>query len=528
MKLLLHLLGVLCFIQAQAQRTSGGALKPAQANMDIKHYSIVLDLDVKTKSISGFCIVDFNLLAPAKEIVLDFADSFSVQQIKLNDIPIVFEYKNNLLTLSNSSLFSAGRTSVKISYSGKPHVATRPPWDDGFTWTTDSTGKTWIAVTAEQAGGKTFFPCKDHPSDEPEEGADMIITVPKGLVVAGPGLLIETKKQNNKTSFHWKTNYPINNYSLVFNVGDYKKVSKDYTTINGNKVPMEFYVLRHNVPKAAYHLQLLDRSMHIQEKYFGEYPWAKEKIAIVETPHLGMEHQTMNAYGNNFKYAKLGKYDFDWLMHHELGHEWWGNKVTVNDWADYWIQEGICTFGDALARRELEGEKSYIEFFQNGSLNFQNLKPIVQGKDLDEATAYIGDIYGKGAFFMHSLRYLLGDSIFFPTLKSFIADSAYTYRNTVNTDMVEKHFSKHSAQSLKPFFDLFLRTTNRLEILVVNTKNGYSISIKNLNMDLPVDVKTSDGTRQVIIPASKSVVLKSNILPVIDADMYYFKRVTYE
>ncbi|MEO6405527.1 MAG: M1 family metallopeptidase [Ferruginibacter sp.] len=528
MKIILSLVFVLAFINNYGQRTSGGKLKPEQANMDMKHYTIALDIDVNAKTISGFSIADFDLLKPATKILLDFADSFNIAQVKINGKNTAFDYRDNMITLTNPKQFPAGRTSVTVTYSGKPHVAIRPPWDDGFIWTKDSTGKPWVAVVAEQAGGKTFFPCKDHPSDEPDEGGDMIITVPKGLVVAGPGLLVQTKQQKNTTTFHWKTKYPINNYSLVFNVADYKKVSRNYTSVSGKIIPMDFYVLSYHQQHAAHHLELLERSMHIQEKYFGEYAWANEKVGLAETPHLGMEHQTMNAYGNNFKYSKLGTSDFDWLMHHELGHEWWGNKVTANDWADYWIQEGICNFGDGLARRELEGDSGYIEFFKNGALGFQNKKPVVQGKDLDEATAYIGDIYGKGAFFLHSVRYLIGDSIFFPAIKAFIADPAYTYGNNVNTDMVEQFFTKRSGINLKPMFDLFLRTTDRMEVLVTNARNGYHISVKNLNMDIPLMVTTSEGTKQLTIPASKQVIVKSSSLPIIDNDMYYFKRVIYE
>src|SRR6185436_3269279 len=126
-------------------------------------------------------------------------------------------------------------------------------------------------------GGKLYFPCKDHPSDEPDEGVDMVITVPKSLVVAGPGLLQSVKKKGGKATYSWKTNYSINNYSIIFNVGDYKVVSRDYTTVDGNKVPMQFYVLSYHEAFAAHHLELLEQMAKVKEKYFGEYPWAKEK-----------------------------------------------------------------------------------------------------------------------------------------------------------------------------------------------------------------------------------------------------------
>jgi aminopeptidase N len=272
----------------------------------------------------------------------------------------------------------------------------------------------------------------------------------------------------------------------------------------------------------------MEMGAHQEEKYFGEYPWAKEKIAIAETPHLGMEHQTMNAYGNKFRYEKIGGMDYDWLMHHEFGHEWWGNKITAKDWADYWIHEGICSFGDALYIRDMEGEKAYIKHFQKVALGIKNDKPIVSGKDLDEETAYIGDIYSKGAFFMHTLRYVLGDSIFFPALRQFATEARYTYNNLVSTDEIEQFFSKASGTDLKPIFDLYLRTTKKLEVEVLRTKTDkYLVKLLNIDIPLPLDIVTDNGTKRILINKNGSEIT-SNSLPQIDPDMYYLKKLINE
>ena len=526
MKYLLTLLTLCIFFPVTAQKrlTSGGKLKPEQAIMDIRHYTIALDLDIPKEHISGYTIIEVNMLQPTKVLLFDLLDSFTIHQITVNGKKKPFRYQNNMITIQLDKELPAGKALVKVDYEGHPHTAIRPPWDDGFTWTKDSTGNPWVAITAEGTGGKVYFPCKDHPSDEPNEGADLFITVPKGLVVAGPGLLKKVTTANNKSTYHWKTNYTINNYNILFNVGKYKVVSRDFTTINGNKVPMQFYVLEENAAKAEYHLDLLEQNVKNREKYFGEYPWWKEKIGICETPHLGMEHQTMNAYGNKFRYAKVGEHDFDWLMSHEFGHEWWGNKVTVNDWSDFWIQEGINTFGDALEVLELAGEEAYLKIFQLNSLSFQNTLPIVQGKDLDEEAAYISDIYGKGAFFMHSLRFIMGDEIFFPALKEFVTSPAYTYHNMINTDDVENFFSRKYGSSLKPVFNLWLRTTDKLVIQMSRSEAGYFIKFENLDMELPVQIVTDSG-KQTINLNKKGLLVKSSTLPVIDPDMYYLTKV---
>jgi aminopeptidase N len=511
-----------------AQFTSGGKLKPEQAIMDVRHYTISLNVDFNQKSIDGYTTIDVIMAQPTKVLVFDLLDSLGVSQVLVNNKKQPFVYKDKLITVNLNDELPAGKASVKVIYGGKPHVARRPPWDDGFIWTRDSTGHPWMAITAEGTGGKLYFPCKDHPSDEPNEGVDMFITVPKDLVVAGPGLLQKVTKKGDKATFHWKTNYTINNYSILFNVGDFAIISRTYTTVDGNKIPLQFYVLKEHEAKAEHHLDIFEKTIHEQEKYFGEYPWAKEKIAICETPHLGMEHQTMNAYGNKFHYTKIGGEDYDGLMHHEFGHEWWGNKVTAKDWADYWIHEGICTFGDALYVREFEGEAAYNKYFLNASFRFGNKIPIVIGKDIDEEAAYNPDIYGKGAFFMHTIRYVIGDSLFFPTLKKFVTSPKYTYDNLVGTDDVEQFFSQESGRDLKPLFDLYLRSVNKLEVNIKQQPNNrYRVTFTNIAVPLPIDITTDAGTKRTIID-SKGITIVSKTTPVIDQDDFYLKRVTFE
>ncbi|PWT87773.1 MAG: peptidase M1, partial [Acidobacteria bacterium] len=398
MRYILFLSLLLLFNSCQPQNlTSGGKLRPEQAIMDVRHYTIALNVDINNKSIDGYTIIDFSLLHPTSMLLFDLLNDLQVRSISVNGKSAKFSHSKDLITITPGFQLAAGKTSVRIQYSGKPHIALNPPWGDGFTWTKDSLGHPWVAITAEGTGGKLYFPCKDHPSDEPNEGVDMNITVPSGLVVAGPGLLAKVTKQKNTDTYYWKTNYTINNYSIVFNVGDYDVVSKTYTSISGKKIPMQFYVLKYHANRAEHHLDLLESMAKVKEKYFGEYPWAKEKIGIVETPHLGMEHQTMNAYGNHFRYEQVGGHDFDGLMNHEFGHEWWGNKVTAKDWADYWIHEGIESFADQLYILDTEGEQAYVNSFKAMLPAIANEKAVVQGKGIDEEAAYIDDIYTKGA-----------------------------------------------------------------------------------------------------------------------------------
>ncbi len=530
MRLLIIILFISVSVVGSAQNLrSGGRLKTEQAIMDIRHYMITLDVDPARQFISGTAEIKLLLVTRAPDLILDLWHGMNVSDVWVNGAKESFtQTSDDLLKIRGRIPFEKGKVHIKVAYSGKPGIAERPPWVGGFQWEKDSAGNPWIAITCQSEGAKIYFPCKDHPSDEPNEGAELIITVPAGLTVAGPGLLKKVTHDKTKDTFYWSTAYTISNYCIVFNVGKYQKVSRPYTTIAGHTVPMDFYVLEEHADQGQHLLEILERSCRVLEKYFGEYPWVKEKIGVAETPHLGMEHQTMIAYGNKFNYTKLGGQDFDWLLHHEFGHEWWANKVTNKDWAHMWIQEGICSYGDALMVRDAEGEAAYMKRMKDLALKISNSKPVVQGNEVDSDETYQPDIYGKGAFFMHTLRYVVGDKVFFPTLKKLATGSRYTYDTLVTTDDVERLFSAESNMKLKPLFDLYLRTTQKVEVNIRQQNDStYAVRLVNLEGPLPVEITTISGTKVEQL-SSKAINVISKSWPIIDPKLYYFKRVTME
>ncbi len=507
---------------------SGGKLSPDQAIMDIRHYTVSLTVNPEQQTIDGYTEIDLVLSQPADRLVFDLINLMTVKKVWVNNKEAKVDHHDDKLIITSAGPFNAGKIKAKIAYGGKPAISERAPWIGGFQWEKDSKENPWIAITCQGEGAKIYFPCKDHPSDEPNEGADMIITVPKGLTVAAPGLLQKVTTKKNQSTFHWKTNYTISNYCILFNVGKYKVAKRTYTTIDGNKVPIEYYALEENFDKAEKFLDLFEQSCRILEKYFGEYPWVKERIAASETPHLGMEHQTNIAYGNKYRYEKVGGKDFDWLLHHEFGHEWWANKVTNRDWGHMWIQEGICTFGDHLAVRELAGEEAYQQKMRETARHIQNKIPVVRGDEVDSDSAYHGDIYGKGAFFMHTLRYVMGDDVFFPTLKKLATDPQYTYDNTVTTSDVEQLFSGAYGKSLKPLFHLFLYTTDKLEVLVKqNGEDKYAVRLLNIDIPLALDIVTDSGLQRITID-SKGTTITSKTPIQVDPKVFYLKKVIME
>ena len=509
--------------------TSGGKLLPLQAIIDIRHYTIALEVDIKNQSISGSVEVSLNLSKKTDTILLNLVHLYTVTKISVNKKAVSFNQHDDKIFITAPAGFEMGNQQVTIDYNGIPPVAIKPPWDGGFTWTKDTNGNDWVSINIQAEGGEMYFPCKDHPSDEPNEGAELKITVPSGLVVAGPGLLMGVTTKKDKSTYHWKTNYTISNYCILFNIGKYKVVKDMYTTIAGNKVPIEYYVLEVDTMHAKKVIATKIRDSKILEKYFGEYPWAKEKIGIAEVPNSGMEHQTMITFDNKFSYKNIGGQEYSANLFHEYAHEWWANKVTNKDWGHMWIQEGIATYAEALAMLELGGEAAYNEIIAGHRRGVKNRKPIVPGEEATEEEVYSGgDIYGKGSFFMHSLRYLIGDAIFFPALKKLATDPATTYDNFVTTGDVEKLFSRASGKDLQPFFDFYLRTTN---VIDVNVKEigfqKYQLKITNFFMPLPFDIVANDKTNKMVIPA-EGLVVNSATAPQIDPKGFYLKKLTIQ
>lgn len=509
--------------------TSGGKLNPLQAIMDIRHYTISLKVDIDHKSIEGFTEVNIKLGENTDTLLFDLVHLLTVSKIKVNGREYPFQQRDDRIYILNPNKFKKGNLKIWIAYGGEPPVAIRPPWNGGFTWTKDSGGNPWVAINCQLEGAKLYFPCKDHPSDEPNEGVDLFITVPKGLVVAGPGLLKGVKTKGEISTFHWQTHYTISNYCIVFDIGKYVVKSRNYTTLLGNKVPMQYYVLEADSAQAKRVLDVKTRDTHILEKYFGEYPWVKEKIGLAEVPNPGMEHQTMVTFQNKFVYQTIGGQDYSANLFHEFAHEWWANKVTNKDWAHMWIQEGIATYAEALCMQEIGGIRAYDSIIDGNKRRISNTSPILKADEgVTEGETYNRDIYFKGSFFMHSLRYLLGDSIFLPTLKKLATEPQYTYDNFVTTNDVEKLFSGESGQNLKPFFDFWLRTNQVLNFKVTETDfHTYKIQIQNYFMPLPVEVSTAEGTKRMMIGENGIYITGSIFPPRIDEKGFYLKTISY-
>ena len=499
----------------------GGILSENQAKFDVTYYELNLEIFPSDQAIKGSNSIKLRVLSDALDkIELDLIDNFEVEKVLDQDKnALVFRHDDDKLWVVLKSIPQQNEIiSFRVYYQGHPVEAILPPWIGGFSWSTDSTGKDWIGVTCQGEGAKIWFPCKDHPSDRPDSAA-LNITVPDSLFCAANGILQKTSvPEAGKKTFHWITRYPINNYNININIGNYRILPEKYVTLQGDTMPVYFYVLPQSLKGARKHLKMAVDMLYTYRKFYGEYPFTKEKFAIVETPYLGMEHQTINAYGNKYRYTTVNDKEYDWLMLHEMGHEWWGNKLSITDLADMWIHEGICTYGEALYQLDKNGEQAYHDYMQKLKKRIENKIPVIPKRNADSQESYHTDIYFKGAWMMHSLRYLTGDSVFFDILSTFVNDSAYIYANLTCTEDLIQLVEQKAGKNVTPFIRSFLTTTD-LPVFIVDSLGAdqYNIGIQNVDYSLPVQIVIDENIKKLILDR-KPVLIRTNKRPALDPE----------
>lgn len=384
-----------------------------------------------------------------------------------------------------------------------------------------------------------MFPCKDYPSDKAETVA-IRVTVPNPLYVASVGKLQKVDKNADNTStYHWLMSNPIPNYGIVLNIAPYKLVEDKYKSVSGETFPVIFYALPESETKAPKLIAETKKYLAFFEEYLGPYPFRAEKLGIAETPHLGMEHSTIIAYGNKFNFDKDG---FDWLMFHELGHEWWANLVTASDWRDFWIHEGFQSFMDTLFVEKMKGQEAYLTAMKGRMRATRNKQPVAPRDAKIAYQVYMaepeylnsdGDIYGKGAVVLHTLRYLLGDKAFFAALRRMSYPTKEMEKITngkqtrfVNTDDFKQIAEEESGTKLDWFFEVYLRQPALPKLITQTMGDRTDLrweTPKNLPFSMPIDVEIDGKIQRIEMKDGKGVVMTKGVVPKFDPKGWVLK-----
>ncbi len=502
-------------ISAQTQ-ISGGVRADGQDDLAMRAADLSFAPDPVTRRMTARATLVLEAKRDAARLTLDLDSNYDVRTLALNGRATRFTRLDGKIVVMRP-LASGKRATLTIVYDGVPHVALNAPWDDGMVWSRTPDGRPWIAGTTEGYGCDLLWPCLDFPSGEPEV-ATLHITAPKGLKAPSNGRLIGVDTlPDGRTVWNWRARQP-NTYAIAINIGPYEVIEGSYQSRFGNTIPLHYWHLPGEGAKARTLFDEFAPTLDFFESVIGPYPFADEKLGVVETPHKGMEHQTINAYGNDYAKAPEG---FDWLFHHEFSHEWFANQLTAANWDDYWLHEGFGSYMQPLYGQWREGEARYAVMMEAQRNQIVNRAPLVRDRVLTEEEVYEParggagtDIYYKGSWTLHTLRWLIGDARFFASVRRLVygrrdpqpGNFSPRYGSTREFEGIVR---EESGQDLSWFFDTYLRDRALPELTM--TRDGGTLRLRwttegRRAFPMPVELRIDDEVRRVEVPADGATI----------------------
>jgi len=519
-------MGLLLGCRDVPAQDSGGTLSPQQAAYDVTYYNLDVRVQPGRKRLAGELTVRAEVTDSLDVLVLNLDRRLEITGAWPEGAPdqtlsVERRAEGNERWIELTNRHGPGdRIRVTVAYAGEPRVAPNPPWQGGVSWAETPAGAPWIATSGQTAGADLWWPVKDHPSDEPDS-MDIAYTVPDSLVAASNGVLQAVESASDSTeTYHWHVSTSINAYNVTMNVAPYVALDTTYASTAGVTVPVTFYALPSDSSAARASLPAFLDHVRFLEETLGPYPFRTDKYGIAQTPFLGMEHQTLIAYGHDFQPGGLG-YDasFDALHFHELAHEWYGNCLTAQDWKDFWIHEGPATYLEALYTEALHGRSAYhdrIEYFR-GQLTTQG--PIARREPTSAQSIYGRDVYFKGALVLHTLRSMVGAQGIEALLRRFVSSreaSRPSGCRHVDTDAWIEHAEAVADRELDAFAETYLyqgalprldttRTDDTLTLEWTEAADGFSVPVPVRVDGSTQRVPMTDGTGALSVPSAATV-----------------------
>ncbi|REC74491.1 M1 family peptidase [Chryseobacterium elymi] len=430
---------------------------------DVKKYDLSVEPDFAQKSIKGYNKISFEITKDITDPVfqIDLQKPMKADKVEANFKIASYKQDGDFIFVKAKKKFKKGeKYTIDVIYSGKPTIAKNAPWDGGWVFTKDEKGNPWMSVADEGIGASIWLPTKDIWSDEPENGIVMKIITPNDLVGVGNGRLTSKKTEGSKTAYTWEVKNPINAYSIIPNIGKYVNFKDTFDGEKG-KLDLDYWVLDYNLEKAKKQFQQVKPMLSAFEYWFGPYPFYEDSYKLVDSPYLGMEHQSNVAYGNDYQNGYRGKdlsgtgvgLTWDYIIIHESGHEWFANNITAKDQADMWIHESFTTYSEVLFVEKYMDKKSADLYAVGIRNNIDNDVPIIGKYGVRNEGS--GDMYPKGASMLHTIRQVINnDEKFRQILRGLGKDF---YHQTVTTKQIEDYMSSKSGIDLSSIFNQYLR-----------------------------------------------------------------------
>ena len=480
-----------------------------RANNDLLSYRLDIRVDPDRKFLSGTNTIRFKMLADDTRIQLDLYDNLDIDEIRLGATVLEYERELNSFFVKFPSTLKAGKTyAVDVRYSGSPREQGR---FGGIAFRKDPDGQHWINTACEGEGASIWWPNKDQWRDEVEE-MELRVAVPDNLVDVSNGKFVgKTDLGDGYTRWDWHIQYPINNYNVSLNIGNYTHFADRLGDLR-----LDFYVLPGSLEKAKVQFAQAKPMIEAFERFFGEYPFKKDGYKLIEAPYSGMEHQSAVTYGNRFANGYLEKDwtgvgispRFDFIIIHESGHEWFGNAITAADVSDQWIHEGWTTYLEDLYVEHMFGREDALKYINGYKSKVRNREPIITQRGIHRTPSQ--DMYFKGALFLHTLRSVVDDDErWWKVLRDLFQQ--FKYQNIMTEDLVQ-FFNARFGRNLTPIFDQYLRRAALPTLeLAFNEKEGtlaYRWDAAERSFAMPIKVGKR-GQWQTIVPTADWAIMRS-------------------
>lgn len=533
MKLFIFSAALLAATLCQAQTTYTpddtlrGSITPQRSWWDLTYYQLNLKVEPDKERISGFNTIHYKVLQTGQELQVDLQPPLKIDSIKQDGKTLGFKKAGRFacfVQLEKQQRPGAGEA-VTVYYSGTPRKAKRAPWDGGFSWSKDKYGMPFVATSCQGLGASAWWPCKDHMYDEPDS-MSISVTTPGNLMDVSNGRFRGAKENPDSTkTWEWFVSNPINNYGVNVNIAQYTHFSD---TLNGEKgvLTLDYYVLPDNLEKAKSQFLQAKQTIRAFEYWFGPYPFYEDGYKLVEVPYLGMEHQSSVTYGNKFKNGYLGSdlsgtgwgKNWDYIIVHESGHEWFANNITYKDIADMWLHESFTSYAEGLFVEFYYGKEAGAEYLRGCRKQIENDRPIIADYNVNAEGP--GDMYHKGSNVLHTIRQIIGDDVKWrEILRGMNRDF---YHQTVETRQIEAYISKAAGRDLSKVFDQYLRRAN-IPALEYAVEKGV-LSYRWINcvdgFDMPVRVRVNGKRDEIIYPTTEWKIL--NKVKSIEVDDNYY------
>ena len=489
-----------------------GYQSPLRTCYDINYYHLDVKFDIPNKFISGNVLFKFTATTHFTKLQFDLFSNLKVEKVvyKGRELPYTREYNAVFITFPKT-IQKDSKEEFTVYYSGHPTIAKRAPWDGGIEYNVDSLGHAWVSTACQGMGASVWWPTKDQQADE-VDSALVSISVPEGLKDVSNGRLRKvTDLRDGYTRFDWFVSNPINNYDIEANIGDYAHYTDTYDGEKG-KLTLDFWPLSYNLDKAK--KQWGDNAkpmLKAFEYWFGPYPFYEDGYKLVESHHLGMEHQSGTAYGNHYHNGYLGRdlsgtgwgLKWDFIVIHESGHEWFGNNITSKDLGDMWIHESFTNYSESLfIENRFSNKQAGQEYVHGTRMNIANDRPIVGPYNVNKEGS--SDMYYKGGNMLNMIRTIINDdekwrSILRGLNKTF-------YHQTVTYDDIVNYINTQAGINLSPVFDQYLHYKGLPILELANNREGklscrWIADAKGFNM--AVRVRTKGGEYKFIKPTTR-------------------------